>query len=136
VRAVDLTVADGEFLVLIGESGSGKTTTLNMINRLIEPTGGVIRVDGEDALAIDPVSLRRRMGYVFQGAGLFPHLTVGENIAVTPKLLNWPREDISARVDELLNLVRLDPAQYRRRLPRELSGGQQQRVALARALAA
>ncbi|MBL6853229.1 MAG: ATP-binding cassette domain-containing protein [Alphaproteobacteria bacterium] len=136
VRAVDLAVADGEFLVLIGESGSGKTTTLNMINRLIEPTAGAIRVDGEDALAGDPVGLRRRMGYVFQGAGLFPHLTVAENIAVTPKLLNWGREEIAARVDELLNLVRLDPAQYRRRFPRELSGGQQQRVALARALAA
>ncbi len=136
MRAVDLAISDGEFLVLIGESGSGKTTTLNMINRLIEPTAGVIRVDGEDVLAIDPVNLRRRMGYVFQGAGLFPHLTVAENIAVTPKLLNWPRDEINARVDELLNLVRLDPAQYRRRIPRELSGGQQQRVALARALAA
>jgi len=136
VRMLDLTISDGEFLVLIGESGSGKTTTLNMINRLIEPTAGVIRVDSEDVLAIDPVNLRRRMGYVFQGAGLFPHLTVAENIAVTPRLLGWPREQIDARVDELLNLVRLDPAQYRRRLPRELSGGQQQRVALARALAA
>ena len=136
MRTLDLTISDGEFLVLIGESGSGKTTTLNMINRLIEPTAGVIRVDSEDVLAIDPVNLRRRMGYVFQGAGLFPHLTVAENIAVTPRLLGWPREQIDARVDELLNLVRLDPAQYRRRLPRELSGGQQQRVALARALAA
>ena len=136
VRTLDLSVADGEFLVLIGESGSGKTTTLNMINRLIEPSAGVIRVDGEDVLAVDAVGLRRRMGYVFQGAGLFPHLTVAENVAVTPKLLGWPREQIDARVDELLNLVRLEPARYRRRLPRELSGGQQQRVALARALAA
>ena len=136
MRALDLAVADGEFLVLVGESGSGKTTTLNMINRLIEPTAGVIRVGGKDAMAMDPVNLRRRMGYVFQGAGLFPHLTVAENIAVTPKLLNWPREEISTRVDELLHLVRLDPAKYRRRFPRELSGGQQQRVALARALAA
>ena len=136
MRALDLTINDREFLVLIGESGSGKTTTLNMINRLIEPTSGVIRVDGENVLAIDPVSLRRRMGYVFQGAGLFPHLTVAENIAVTPRLLDWPRAEIDARVDELLNLVRLEPAQYRRRFPRELSGGQQQRVALARALAA
>src|SRR5437868_10998274 len=107
-----------------------------MINRLIEPSAGVIRVNGEDALAIDPVSLRRRMGYVFQGAGLFPHLTVGENIAVTPKLLGWPKSESDARVDELLTLVRLAPAEYRARLPRELSGGQQQRVALARALAA
>ena len=136
MRALDLRVADREFLVLIGESGSGKTTTLNMINRLIEPSAGVIRVDGEDVLTVDAVSLRRRMGYVFQGAGLFPHLTVAENIAVTPKLLGWPRAEIDARVDELLHLVRLDPAQYRRRFPRELSGGQQQRVALARALAA
>ena len=136
MRALDLTINDREFLVLIGESGSGKTTTLNMINRLIEPTAGVIRVDGENVLAIDPVSLRRRMGYVFQGAGLFPHLTVAENIAVTPRLLDWPRAEIDARVDELLNQVRLAPAQYRRRFPRELSGGQQQRVALARALAA
>jgi len=136
VHALDLRVADREFLVLIGESGSGKTTTLNMINRLIEPTAGVIRVDGEDVLTVDAVSLRRRMGYVFQGAGLFQHLTVAENIAVTPKLLDWPRAEIDARVDELLHLVRLDAAQYRRRFQRELSGGQQQRVALARALAA
>jgi osmoprotectant transport system ATP-binding protein len=136
VRALSFAAGDGEFLVLIGESGSGKTTTLNMINRLIEPTSGVIRVDGEDALKADPVSLRRRMGYVFQGAGLFPHMTVAENIAVTPRLVRWPKGEIDARVDELLNLVRLAPADYRGRLPRELSGGQQQRVALARALAA
>ncbi|MEI9991229.1 MAG: ATP-binding cassette domain-containing protein [Rhizomicrobium sp.] len=136
VRALSFAVASGEFLVLIGQSGSGKTTTLNMINRLIEPSGGRILVDGEDILALDAVSLRRRMGYVFQGAGLFPHLTVAENIAVTPKLLGWPREEIAARVDELLQLMRLPPDEYRGRFPRELSGGQQQRVALARALAA
>jgi osmoprotectant transport system ATP-binding protein len=133
---LSFAVRDREFLVLIGESGSGKTTTLNMINRLIEPSGGRILVDGEDVLALDAVSLRRRMGYVFQGAGLFPHMTVGENIAVTPRLLGWPRSEIDARVDELLSLVRLAPEQYRTRLPKELSGGQQQRVALARALAA
>jgi len=127
---------DGEFLVLIGESGSGKTTTLNMINRLTEPSGGRILVDGEDILAVDAVGLRRRMGYVFQGAGLFPHMTVGENIGVTPRLLGWPREAIAARVDELLQLMRLAPDEYRGRFPRELSGGQQQRIALARALAA
>ncbi|HJW41228.1 MAG TPA: ABC transporter ATP-binding protein [Rhizomicrobium sp.] len=131
-----MRVADGEFLVLIGESGSGKTTTLNMLNRLIEPSAGRIAVDGEDVLALDAVSLRRRMGYVFQGGGLFPHMTVKENIAVTPKLLGWPRETAAARADELLDLVRLAPQDYRDRLPRELSGGQQQRVALARALAA
>jgi osmoprotectant transport system ATP-binding protein len=136
VQALSFAAGDGEFLVLIGESGSGKTTTLNMINRLVEPSAGAIRVGGEDALKSDPVSLRRRMGYVFQGAGLFPHMTAGENIAVTPRLLGWPKHDIDARVDELLNLVRLTPAEYRARLPRELSGGQQQRVALARALAA
>jgi osmoprotectant transport system ATP-binding protein len=136
VRRLSFTVADGEFLVLVGESGSGKTTTLNMINRLVEPSEGVIRVDGEDVLALDAVTLRRRMGYVFQGAGLFPHMTVAENIAVTPRLLGWPRAQSEARVDELLELVRLAPGAYRGRLPRELSGGQQQRVALARALAA
>ncbi|HWD26197.1 MAG TPA: ATP-binding cassette domain-containing protein [Rhizomicrobium sp.] len=136
MRALRFGVRDGEFLVLVGESGSGKTTTLNMINRLIEPSAGRILVDGEDILTLDAVSLRRRMGYVFQGAGLFPHMTAGENIAVTPKLLGWPKADIDARVDELLALVRLAPAEYRARLPKELSGGQQQRVALARALAA
>jgi osmoprotectant transport system ATP-binding protein len=129
-------VESGEFLVLIGQSGSGKTTTLNMINRLIEPSAGRILVDGEDVLGHDAVGLRRRMGYVFQGAGLFPHMTVGQNIAVTPRLAGWPREQIDARVDELLELVQLEPAQYRDRLPKALSGGQQQRVALARALAA
>jgi osmoprotectant transport system ATP-binding protein len=136
VRALSFVAGDGEFLVLIGESGSGKTTTLNMINRLVEPSGGRIIVDGEDVLALDAVSLRRRMGYVFQGAGLFPHMTVGENIAVTPRLLGWPKSQSDARVDELLDLVRLAPSEYRERMPRELSGGQQQRVALARALAA
>jgi osmoprotectant transport system ATP-binding protein len=136
VRDLSLRVEDREFLVLIGESGSGKTTTLNMLNRLIEPSAGRIAVDGEDVLALDVVSLRRRMGYVFQGAGLFPHMTVKENIAVTPKLLGWPREAAEARADELLDLVRLSPKDYRDRFPRELSGGQQQRVALARALAA
>ncbi|HEY0106484.1 MAG TPA: ATP-binding cassette domain-containing protein [Rhizomicrobium sp.] len=136
MRELSFVVADGEFLVLIGESGSGKTTTLNMINRLIEPTAGRILVDGEDILALDAVGLRRRMGYVFQGAGLFPHMTVAENVGVTPKLLGWPGETIAARIDELLALVRLAPGEYRKRLPRELSGGQQQRVALARALAA
>ena len=136
VRGVSFAVADREFLVLIGESGSGKTTTLNMINRLTEPSGGRILVDGEDILTVDAVSLRRRMGYVFQGAGLFPHMTVAENIGVTPRLLGWPREAIAARVDELLQLMRLAPDEYRNRFPRALSGGQQQRIALARALAA
>jgi osmoprotectant transport system ATP-binding protein len=136
VCALSFVAAEGEFLVVIGQSGSGKTTTLNMINRLIEPTGGRIRVDGEDVLALDATLLRRRMGYVFQGAGLFPHMTVAENIAVTPRLLGWRKPEIDARIDELLHLVRLDPAKYRARFPKQLSGGQVQRVALARALAA
>jgi len=136
VREVDLEVAEGELITLLGESGCGKTTTLKMINRLIDPTSGTILVDGENILDLDPVALRRRIGYVFQGIGLFPHLTVGENVEIVPKLLGWDETARSERVDELLNLVHLDAGQYRRRYPKELSGGQRQRVGLARALAA
>jgi osmoprotectant transport system ATP-binding protein len=136
VREVSLEVAQGELLVLLGESGCGKTTTLKMINRLIDPTEGHIEVDGEAINQVDPVDLRRRIGYVFQGIGLFPHMTVGENVAVVPKLLNWPADQVTRRVDELLELVNLDPSEYRDRLSRQLSGGQQQRVGVARALAA
>jgi osmoprotectant transport system ATP-binding protein len=136
VRGVTLNVVRGEFLVLIGKSGCGKTTTLNMINRLIEPTAGRIAIDGEDAREADPVTLRRRMGFVFQAVGLFPHMTVGENIGITPKLLGWDRDRTTARVDELLALVRLDPVEFRERMAGALSGGQQQRVGVARALAA
>ncbi|HWA30815.1 MAG TPA: ATP-binding cassette domain-containing protein [Rhizomicrobium sp.] len=136
VRDVSLRVADGEFLVLIGESGSGKTTTLNMINRLVEPTEGRLLIDGEDIRAADPVSVRRRMGFVFQEVGLFPHMTIAENIAITPRLLRWPESEIEARVRELLELVRLDHAAVASRRPAQLSGGQRQRVGLARALAA
>lgn len=130
-----LHVRAGELVVLLGGSGSGKTTTLKMINRLIEPTAGSVRLDGVDTADLPPHELRRRIGYVFQRIGLFPHMTVGENVAVTPGLLGWPPDRTAARVDELLGLVELDPA-LRDRRPGELSGGQQQRVGVARALAA
>jgi len=136
VRSVSLRVADGEFLVLIGESGSGKTTTLNMINRLTEPTSGRVLIDGEDARAGDAVSVRRKMGFVFQEVGLFPHMTVSENIGITPRLLGWTADEIEVRVHELLALVQLESAAIVNRFPAQLSGGQRQRVGLARALAA
>ncbi len=136
VRDVSLEVPAGQLLVLLGGSGCGKTTTLKMINRLIEPSAGRIRVNGRDVRELDPVILRRGIGYVFQGIGLFPHMTIAENIAVVPRLLKWSAERIGARIDELLSLVRLSPAEYRGRYPRQLSGGQQQRVGFARALAA
>jgi osmoprotectant transport system ATP-binding protein len=136
VRNVSLTVPTCSLLVLLGGSGCGKTTTLKMINRLIEPTSGRIEIDGRDVRATDPVELRRGIGYVFQGIGLFPHLSVADNVGVVPRLLGWPRERIAPRVDELLALVRLPPEEYRQRFPRQLSGGQQQRVGFARALAA
>jgi osmoprotectant transport system ATP-binding protein len=136
VRDVSLRVPAGQLLVLLGGSGSGKTTTLKMINRLIEPTSGRVEVDGRDVRTVDPVQLRRGIGYVFQGIGLFPHLTVADNIAVVPRLLGWPRARIEDRLDELLELVHLPPSEYRSRLPEELSGGQAQRVGFARALAA
>jgi osmoprotectant transport system ATP-binding protein len=139
VRAVDdvsLEVGRGEFLAIVGGSGSGKTTLLRLANRLIDADTGHITVDGEDVCAADPVALRRRIGYVFQSGGLFPHMSVAGNIGITPKLLGWPAAEIASRVDELLDLVRLDRAQYRDRFPHELSGGQRQRVGVARALAA
>jgi len=136
VENVSVQVPQGRLLVLLGGSGCGKTTTLKMINRLIEPTSGSIQIGGRDVRGLDPVELRRGIGYVFQGIGLFPHLSVAENIAVVPRLLKWPKEKIQARVDELLELVNLPPGEYRGRLPRQLSGGQQQRVGFARALAA
>jgi osmoprotectant transport system ATP-binding protein len=134
-RDITLTVPKGQTLVLLGGSGCGKTTTLKMINRLVEPTSGRVEVDGQDVSRTDPVRLRRGIGYVVQGNGLFPHMTVAGNIAVVPRVLGWPAERITRRVDELLELVDL-PREYRDRLPRELSGGQQQRVGFARALAA
>src|SRR5437868_9308672 len=136
VDDVSLEVAEGEFLAIVGGSGSGKTTLLRLANRLIEADGGTITVEGEDIRAADPIGLRRRIGYVFQSGGLFPHISVADNIGITPELLGWPAEEISARVDELLDLVRLERASYRDRLPHELSGGQRQRVGVARALAA
>jgi osmoprotectant transport system ATP-binding protein len=136
VDALDLDVAERELLVLLGGSGSGKTTTLKMINRLIEPSSGSIRIAGEEAAAIEAHELRRRIGYVFQKAGLFPHMSVAENVGVTPRLLGWAPERIARRVDELLELVELPPDELRGRRPDELSGGQQQRVGVARALAA
>jgi osmoprotectant transport system ATP-binding protein len=136
VDRVSLEVRAGETLVLLGGSGSGKTTTLKMINRLIEPTSGKVIFDGEDALALAPHELRRRIGYAFQKVGLFPHMTVAENIAITPRLSGWEAGKIRRRVDELLRIVELDPDEVRDRRPTALSGGQQQRVGVARALAA
>src|SRR5438477_6553009 len=137
VRAVDdvtLEVAEGEFLAIVGGSGSGKTTLLRLANRLIEADRGDITVEGQNVHSVDPIGLRRRIGYVFQSGGLFPHLSVAGNIGVTPKLLGTPAGEIAARVDELLDLVRLDRALHRDRFPGELSGGQRQRVGVARAL--
>jgi osmoprotectant transport system ATP-binding protein len=136
VDRVSIRVEPGELVVLLGGSGSGKTTTLKMTNRLIEPTSGAIRIGGEDVTTLAPHLLRRRIGYVFQRLGLFPHLTVAENVGVTPSLLGWDAARIRARVDALLELVELDPAEVRDRRPDALSGGQAQRVAVARALAA
>ena len=136
VDQVSFAADAGELLVLLGESGSGKTTTLKMINRLIEPTSGTVTINGRNNAELDPVALRRSIGYVFQGGGLFPHLTVGQNVGVTLELLGRSPERIAARVNEMLDLVRLDPTAFRDRVPAELSGGQQQRVGFARALAA
>jgi osmoprotectant transport system ATP-binding protein len=136
VNDVSLDVAKGEFLAIVGGSGSGKTTLLRLANRLIDADSGSITIEGEDVRAADPVQLRRRIGYVFQSGGLFPHMSVADNIGITPKLLGTSSAEISSRVDELLDLVRLDRAQHRDRLPQELSGGQRQRVGVARALAA
>src|SRR6202022_204811 len=136
VDDVSLDVAEGELLAIVGASGSGKTTLLRLANRLIEADSGSITVEGEDVRAVDPVLLRRRIGYVFQSGGLFSHMSVAGNIGITPKLVGAPAAEISARVDELLDLVRLDRAQHRDRFPHELSGGQRQRVGVARAPAA
>jgi osmoprotectant transport system ATP-binding protein len=135
VDGVSLDVAAGEFLAIVGGSGSGKTTLLRLANRLIVPDSGAVHVQGRDVRATDSIALRRSIGYVFQQGGLFPHMTVAENIGITPRLLGTPAQDISTRVDDLIELVRLDKS-HRNRFPHELSGGQRQRVGVARALAA
>jgi len=132
---VSLEVRPREFLAVVGASGSGKTTFLRLINRLSAPSEGTLRIGGSDAAELDPIALRRRMGYVFQEVGLFPHMTVAENIAITPRLLGWDEARRAARVEELLELVRLPP-DYRGRFPNQLSGGERQRIGVARALAA
>jgi osmoprotectant transport system ATP-binding protein len=136
VLNLSLEIEDAETCVLIGPSGCGKTTTLRMINRLIDPDAGRILVDGVDTRGVDPAALRLKMGYVIQQTGLFPHMTVGENVGTVPRLWKWDKQRIRKRVDELLELVGLPPDQYRDRYPHQLSGGQRQRVGFARALAA
>ena len=135
LRDVSLTIEEGETFVLLGSSGSGKTTILRLISRLIEPTAGQITLDGRDLNDYGVIELRRNMGYVFQGIGLFPHMTVGQNVAIGLRLVGWPLPKRVARARELLDLVGLEPDAYFDRFPNELSGGQQQRVAVARALA-
>lgn len=135
VDDVSLSITAGEFLAVVGGSGSGKTTLLRLANRLIAPDSGTVRIHGDDVQGVDPIALRRSIGYVFQSSGLFPHMTVAGNIGITPRLLGTPSQEISARVDELIDLVRLERG-HRDRFPHELSGGQRQRVGVARALAA
>ncbi|SDL40901.1 osmoprotectant transport system ATP-binding protein [Nonomuraea maritima] len=136
VDNVTMDIPAGELVVFVGPSGCGKTTTMKMINRLVEPTSGEIRIGGQDVLSLDPDELRRHIGYAIQQVGLFPHLTVAQNIGLVPKLLGWPQAKIDDRVEELLALVSLEPSTFRGRYPRQLSGGQQQRIGVARALAA
>jgi osmoprotectant transport system ATP-binding protein len=135
VQELSLRVPGGEVCVLVGPSGCGKTTTLKMVNRLVEPSSGRVLLDGDDISRRDPVELRRRIGYVIQQTGLFPHLTVGANVATVPRLLGWDSGRVRARVDELIDLVGLDPARYRDRYPAQLSGGERQRIGVARAIA-
>jgi osmoprotectant transport system ATP-binding protein len=136
IKDLSFKVDEGETCVVIGPSGCGKTTTLKMVNRLIEPTGGRILIQDENVLDRNPVKLRRGIGYVIQQIGLFPHMTIAENITVVPRLLGWEKERMHKRVDELIEMVGMDPADFRDRFPRQLSGGQRQRIGVARALAA
>ncbi|MFC7788086.1 ABC transporter ATP-binding protein [Microbacterium sp. MAHUQ-60] len=131
-----MSVRPGELVMFVGPSGCGKTTTMKMINRIIEPSSGSIAIDGRDVLSLDPNELRRHIGYVIQQIGLFPHMTIAENIAVVPRLLGWSKQKTADRIDELLTTVQLDPGTFATRYPKQLSGGQQQRVGVARALAA
>jgi osmoprotectant transport system ATP-binding protein len=136
VQDVSFDIQEGETLVLLGSSGCGKTTLLKLINRLLDATSGTIEVDGQDIAEQYPIELRRSIGYVFQGIGLFPHMTVKENVTMVPRLIGWPREKRNKRAQELLDMIGLDPKTYANRFPKELSGGQQQRVGVGRALAA
>ena len=136
VDALSLDIPEGEIVIFVGPSGCGKTTTMKLINRIIEPTSGRIFLDDEDVTTADPDQLRRRIGYVIQQIGLFPHRTIGENIATVPKLLKWDKDRIAKRVDELIETVGMDPATYRDRYPKQLSGGQRQRIGVARAMSA
>ncbi|GAA4428137.1 hypothetical protein GCM10023169_28930 [Georgenia halophila] len=136
VDRISMEIQEGEIVVLVGPSGCGKTTTLKMINRIIEPTSGRIFVGGDDVTRVEATSLRRRIGYVIQAGGLFPHMTVADNVGVVPSLLGWDKPRIAARTHELLEMIGLDPGTYRKQYPQQLSGGQQQRVGVARALAA
>src|SRR2546423_6827219 len=133
---LSLLVPAGDICVLVGPSGCGKTTSLKMVNRLVEPSSGQVLIDGVDIMTIEVTALRRRIGYVIQQIGLFPHQTVADNIATVPRLLGWPKARVRARVDELLELIGLDPARVRDRYPAQLSGGERQRVGVARAMAA
>lgn len=136
VDSFSMKINPGELIMFVGPSGCGKTTTMKMVNRIIEPSSGSITIDGEDILSLNPNELRRRIGYVIQQIGLFPHMTIAENISVVPRLLGWDKKRTKDRVEELLSVVELDPKNFADRYPRQLSGGQQQRVGVARALAA
>jgi osmoprotectant transport system ATP-binding protein len=136
IKGLDFHIQEGELFVLIGPSGCGKTTTMKMINRLIEPSSGTIEINGEDISKKDPVQLRRDIGYVIQQIALFPHMTIGQNVALVPKLKKMPPSVINKKVDELMHMVGLDPQIYKNRYPSELSGGQQQRIGVIRAMAA
>ncbi|KYG90592.1 hypothetical protein A0U40_06360 [[Bacillus] sp. KCTC 13219] len=136
VNNINLMINEGEFIVFLGPSGCGKTTLLKMTNQIYELTSGSIEINGQDVMKFKPEELRRQIGYVIQQNGLFPHMTIEQNISIVPQLLKWEQEAITKRVDELLTLVHLDPSQFRKRYPSQLSGGQQQRVGIARAMAA